>query len=168
MPLSSIKIVAITTAVIAAGGLAAVKTGVIQDPFQSAKHAEAPAAKAAKTRVARTAPVVCHECGVVESIEGVTEQGQATGGGAIAGGVIGGIVGHQIGKGRGKDLATVAGAVGGAFAGNAIEKNSKKVTHFRIGLRMDDGTHQQVTLDAANGVNVGDKVKLVDGALVRN
>jgi hypothetical protein len=33
---------------------------------------------------------------------------------------------------------------------------------------MDDGTQQVLTLDAANGVNVGDKVKIVDGTLVRN
>ena len=79
-----------------------------------------------------------------------------------------GDIGHQIGKGRGKDLATVAGAVGGAIAGNEIEKNAKKVTRYRIALRMNDGTSQQLTLDAANGVNVGDKVKIVDGTLVRN
>jgi hypothetical protein len=33
---------------------------------------------------------------------------------------------------------------------------------------MDDGTQQVLTLDAASGVNVGDKVKIVDGMLVRN
>jgi hypothetical protein len=33
---------------------------------------------------------------------------------------------------------------------------------------MDDGTRQDLTLDAAAGVGVGDKVKIVNGALVRN
>jgi len=118
--------------------------------------------------VAKASPEVCRECGVVESIESFSEKGQASGGGAVAGGVIGGIIGNQVGRGRGKDLATVAGVVGGAIAGNEIEKNTKKVTRYRIALRMDDGTRQQLTLDAANGVATGDKVKIVDGALVRN
>ena len=131
---------------------------------RSALKASAPEAKVASA----AAPVVCHDCGVVESIESFTEKGQASGGGAVAGGVIGGIIGHQIGKGRGKDLATVAGAVGGAIAGHEIEKNSNKVTHYRVSVRMDDGTRQVLTLDAATGVAAGDKVKIVDGALVRN
>ena len=131
---------------------------------RSALKASAPEAKVASNAV----PAICHDCGVVESVESYTEKGQASGGGAVAGGLLGGIIGHQIGKGRGKDLATVAGAVGGAIAGNEIEKNSNKVSRYRVSVLMDDGTRQQLTLDAANGVAVGDKVKLVDGALVRN
>ncbi len=176
MPLSTIQIAAIASAAIAVGGIAAVKTGVVQNPFQPAEQAAptstAPAQAnkpaAYKAKVANASPVVCHECGVVESIESFTEKGQSSGGGAVAGGVVGAIVGHQIGGGRGKDLATIAGAVGGAIAGNEIEKNAKKVTRYRIALRMDDGTNHQLTLDAANGVNVGDRVKIVDGTLVHN
>jgi len=158
----------ITASVLAVGAGAAVVTGVVPNPFQTAKQTESTSPAAAKAKTAKTAPVVCRECGTVESIESFTEKGQATGGGAIAGGVIGGIVGHQIGKGRGKDLATVAGAVGGAIAGHEIEKNVNKVTRYRVALRMDDGTRQVLTLDAAVGVGVGDKVKIVDGTLVRN
>ena len=166
MPLSTIQIAALASAVIAVGGVAAVKTGVVPNPFESAKHAQAPAA--AKAKVAKVVPAVCRDCGVIESIESFTEKGQASGGGAVAGGVIGGVIGHQIGQGRGKDLATVAGAVGGAFAGHEIEKNANKVTRYRIGVRMEDGTRQVFTLDAANGVAAGDKVKIVNGTLVRN
>ncbi len=179
----------VATFLLAIGAVAAaVMTGVISRtasvteqaessppaPAQAVKPAEvhkhsAPKASAPEAKVANAAaPVVCHDCGVVESIESFSEKGPASGGGAVAGGVIGGIIGNQIGRGRGKDLATVAGVVGGAIAGNEIEKNTKKVTRYRIALRMDDGTSQQLTLDAANGVAVGDKVKLVDGALVRN
>lgn len=165
MPLNTLQIVAIASAAVAVGGITAVSTGVIENPF----HEQKPAVHAKTATAKKPAPkVVCRECGVVESIESFTEKGQSSGGGAVAGGVIGAVVGHQIGKGRGKDLATVAGAVGGAIAGNEIEKNVNKITRYRIGLRMDDGTHQTVTLDAANNVAVGDKVKLVNGALVRN
>jgi outer membrane lipoprotein SlyB len=172
MALSTLQIAAITSAAIAVGGVAAVKTGVVPNPFQTIQQeetkAEAAKAPAAKAKVAKAKPVVCRECGTVESIESFTEKGQASGGGAVAGGVVGAIIGHQIGSGRGKDLATVAGAVGGAVAGHEIEKNVKKVTRYRIALRMDDGTQQTLVLDAATGVNVGDKVKIVDGMLVRN
>lgn len=158
----------ITASVLAVGAGAAVVTGVVENPFQTTKQAESKSPAATKAKVAKTAPAICRECGVVESIDSFTEKGQASGGGAVAGGVIGGVVGHQIGKGRGKDLATVAGAVGGAIAGHEIEKNMNKVTRYRIGVRMDDGTRQVLTLDAANGVAAGDKVKIVDGTLVRN
>jgi outer membrane lipoprotein SlyB len=182
-------IAVVTTSVLAIGAVAAaVMTGVISRPAAVTEQAElsppapAQAVKPTETHKRPTlkthtpeakvasvaAPVVCHECGVVESIESFTEKGQASGGGAVAGGLLGGIIGHQIGKGRGKDLATVAGAVGGAIAGNEIEKNSNKVTRYRVSVRMDDGTSQVFTLDAANGVATGDKVKVVDGTLVRN
>lgn len=178
----SVLIPIVVMSLAAAGVVGAVMTGIVPNPFQTAEQAEAPAASAkssapaeaarkpaaAKATTAKAKPAVCHECGTVESIESFTEKGQATGGGAIAGGVIGGIIGHQIGGGRGKDLATVAGAVGGAIAGHEVEKNVKKVTRYRVTLRMDDGTSQVLTLDAANNVAVGDKVKIVDGALVRN
>lgn len=166
MALSTLQIAAIASAAIAVGGVTAVKTGVVSNPLDKAAQTES--APAAKTKVAKAKPAVCRECGTVASIESFTEKGQASGGGAVAGGVVGAVVGHQIGGGRGKDLATVAGAVGGAIAGNEIEKNMKKVTRYRVTLRMDDGASQTLTLDAANNVAVGDKVKLVDGALVRN
>lgn len=131
------------------------------------------AVKSPSTRreVASTAvppPPPCTNCGVVESIESFTEKGKATGGGAITGGLLGGILGHQVGKGRGKDLATVAGAVGGAIAGNELEKNAKKVTRYHVGVRMNDGTLAQLTLDAAPSLAVGDHVKIVNGELVRD
>lgn len=174
MALSTLQIAAIASAAIAVGGVTAVKTGVVPNPFQTAGQTEstspaAPAkAAATKAKVAKAKPAICHECGTVESIESFTEKGQASGGGAVAGGVVGAIIGHQIGKGRGKDLATVAGAVGGAVAGHEIEKNVKKVTRYRVALRMDDGTQQTLVLDAATGVNVGDKIKIENGTLVRN
>ena len=179
----------VTTSVLAVGAVAAaVMTGMLPRPTSVTEQAEstppAPAqvikpteahkrstlkALAPEVKVADSAaPVVCQDSGVVESVESFAEKGQASGGGAVAGGVIGGILGHQIGGGRGKDLATVAGAVGGAIAGNEIEKNSNKVTHYRVSVRMDDGTRQVLTLDAANGVAAGDKVKIIDGRLVRN
>ncbi|MCR4331703.1 MAG: hypothetical protein NUV34_03210, partial [Sulfuricaulis sp.] len=110
MALSTIQIAAIASAAIAVGGITAVKTGVVPNPFQTTQQEEAKATTATKAKVAKATPAICRECGTVESIESFSEKGQASGGGAVAGGVIGGIIGNQIGRGRGKDLATVAGA----------------------------------------------------------
>lgn len=134
---------------------------------QAASKTTAPTHKVASTAVVPVAKT-CPECGVIESIERYTEKGKATGGGAIAGGLVGGIVGHQIGKGRGKDLATVAGAVGGAVAGHEIEKNVNKVERYRVGVRMNDGTTQQLILANSPNASVGDRIRIVNGELIRD
>lgn len=113
-------------------------------------------------------PPPCANCGVVDSIDNFTEKGDASGGGAVAGGLIGGILGHQIGKGRGKDLATLAGTVGGAIAGHEMEKNANKVTRYRVGVRMTDGTRELLTLNTSPTVAVGDRVRVVNGEPVRD
>ena len=63
----------------------------------------------------------CKDCGVVQSVNAIQQQGQSSGVGMVAGGVVGGVVGHQIGSGRGNTVATIAGAGLGAVAGNQIE-----------------------------------------------
>ncbi len=185
----------IAVSVFAVGAVAAaVMTGVISHPFSTTppevstasepppaatlapihKHvaakAHAPVAQTASAEAIPPPPpsaAPCTNCGVVEGIESYAEQGPATGGGAVAGGLLGAIVGHQIGNGRGKELATVAGAVGGAFAGNAVEKNTNKVTHYHVGVRMNDGTQQLFSLNAPPSLAVGDHVVIVNGAPVR-
>jgi outer membrane lipoprotein SlyB len=139
-------------------------------PEKSIRKEAASRPRPAPARVASTAsvPPPCANCGVIESVESFTEKGKATGGGAVAGGLLGGILGHQIGKGTGKDLATVAGAVGGAIAGNEIEKNAGKTVRYHVGVRMNNGTQQLLTLDSAPAVAVGDHVKIVNGLPVKD
>jgi outer membrane lipoprotein SlyB len=114
------------------------------------------------------APIVCNNCGTVESVLPVSEQGQGSGAGAVIGGVIGGVLGRQVGNGRGKDVATVAGAVGGAVLGNQIEKSNKTTQHVNIRIRLDDGTFQTIRSETDQGMRIGDKVKIENGRLVRN
>ncbi len=113
-------------------------------------------------------PPVCGDCGTIASIRTVEQAGQGSGLGVVAGGLVGGLLGHQIGGGSGKDLATIAGAVGGGFAGNQIEKKVKTTKHYEISVRMDDGSQRTMTQETAPPFAIGDKVKIVDGALVRN
>jgi outer membrane lipoprotein SlyB len=105
----------------------------------------------------------CGDCGVVQSMRLVEQQGQASGVGMVAGGVLGGVLGHQIGSGRGNTVATIAGAGVGAYAGNQVEKNQKKKTSWAVAIRMDNGTVRNFTYSSKPAVNEGERVKLVDG-----
>lgn len=132
--------------------------------------AEKPAAKAAASEESpkQSLAPVCGNCGVITAIRTVEQAGEGSGLGAIAGGVVGGLLGHQVGGGTGKDIATIAGAVGGGYAGHQIEKKVKTAKHYEITVRMDDGSSRTMAQETAPAFAVGDKVKIIDGALVRN
>jgi len=112
------------------------------------------------------APMPCANCGVIESIRVANVQGQASGVGAVAGGVAGGLLGNQIGRGNGRTVATIAGAAGGAYAGNAIEKNMKKHTVYRVKLRMEDGRLRTLSQREAPAYAVGDRVRVANGRII--
>lgn len=107
---------------------------------------------------------VCDNCGTVERVTAVEQQGNGTGLGAIAGGVLGAVVGNQVGGGDGRKLATVLGAVGGGIAGNSIEKNMKKTTYYRVQVRMDNGSLR--TIEQNEPAMLGAQV-LVEGNSIR-
>ncbi len=108
---------------------------------------------------------VCTSCGTVESVTPVQRAGQTNGVGAVAGGVLGAIVGNQVGSGNGRAVATVLGAVGGGYAGNAVEKNVKKVTAYQVRVRMEDGSTR--TIEQSQPASVGARVT-VDGSTLRS
>ena len=68
----------------------------------------------------------------------------------------------------GKDLATIAGAIGGGYAGHQIEKKIKTTKRHEISVRMDDGSHRTMVQETEPAFAIGEKVKIIDGALVRN
>ena len=107
---------------------------------------------------------VCDNCGTVERVTAVEQQGSGTGLGAIAGGVLGAVVGNQVGGGDGRKLATVLGAVGGGLAGNSVEKNMKKTTYYRVQVRMDNGGIR--TIEQSEPAMLGAQV-LVEGNSIR-
>jgi outer membrane lipoprotein SlyB len=136
-----------------------------------------PAPRPAATKLARPVPVaapveakappakpVCTDCATVTAVTPFEREGQGSGTGAVAGGVLGAIVGNQVGQGQGKDLATIIGAIGGGIAGNQVEKKMKKVTVYRVDLRMDDGSQRTLELDAP--VGVGARVRVDGNALL--
>jgi len=115
--------------------------------------------------VAAPAKPLCYDCGVVESVREVEKKGEGSGAGAVVGGIAGGLLGRQTGGGRGRDAMTVLGAIGGAVAGNAIEKNVKKVKSYEINIRFEDGTNRVIAQDTAPAWRSGDKVRLVNGVI---
>ena len=111
---------------------------------------------------------ICHDCGVIESVREVEKTGEGSGLGAVAGGVAGGLLGRQTGGGRGRDVMTVLGAIGGAVAGNAVEKNVKKVKSYEVAIRFEDGSSRLMTQDHPPAWRTGDRVRLVNGAITAN
>ena len=114
----------------------------------------------------------CADCGQIQSIRFVEEEGKGTGLGAVAGGVLGGVIGHQIGGGTGQTVATIAGAAGGAYVGNTVEKKRNTKGYWSVAIRMDGGTTRTFRYTNQPSVHEGERVKLVDGgkrlALIAN
>jgi len=114
----------------------------------------------------------CTDCGQVQSIRFVEEEGKSTGLGAVAGGVLGGVLGHQVGGGTGQTVATIAGAAGGAYVGNTVEKKKNTKGYWSVAIRMDGGTTRTFRYTNQPSVHEGERVKLVDGgkrlALIAN
>ena len=105
---------------------------------------------------------------MIESVREIEKTGDGSGLGAVAGGVAGGLLGRQTGNGRGRDVMTVLGAIGGAVAGNAVEKNVKKVKSYEVSIRFDDGSSRLITQSNPPAWRSGDRVKLVDGIISVN
>ena len=117
---------------------------------------------------ARVAAPVCHECGVIESVNDIEKAGEGSGLGAVAGGVVGAIAGKQVGGGRARNVMSVLGAVGGAVAGNAIEKNARKIKSYEITIRFEDGSTHTVSQTSPPAWRSGDRVRFVNGAIQPN
>lgn len=128
-------------------------------PVQVATKAQSSPAEQTK------AAPVCVTCGVVASVNTITQKGEGSGIGAVAGGVLGGVLGHQVGGGSGKKIATVAGAAGGAYAGHQVEKGMKSTTRYDVVVNMDDGSTRTFSYDTQPAFQAGTKVRVVNGAL---
>ena len=77
------------------------------------------------------------------------------------------MLGNQVGSGNGRTAATIAGALGGAFAGNKVEENTGRNSHFEVLVRLQNGGTQTLSFANDPGYRVGEKVRIVDGQLNR-
>lgn len=115
----------------------------------------------------RPAPAVCANCATVEAVNVVEVNGDGSYLGTIGGGVVGALLGSQVGDGRGRTAAQIAGALGGAYAGRNIERNARKTQHYEVVVRLAGGGTQTVAFENDPSYRVGDKVRVVNGTLVR-
>ena len=109
----------------------------------------------------------CKSCGEVTAVRSVEVAGKGSGVGAGVGAVVGGVLGNKVGGGTGRTLATVGGAVAGGYAGNEIEKRVRKDTQFEVVVRMQSGKTKIFRFEQQPQWEVGDLVKVVNGALVQ-
>ena len=111
----------------------------------------------------------CSNCATVEAINVIEVKGDGNYIGTIGGGVIGALAGSQVGGGSGRTAAQVAGALGGAYVGRNIDRqNDRQTRHFEVVIRFANGGTQTVQYANDPGLRVGEKVKLIDGALTRD
>jgi outer membrane lipoprotein SlyB len=138
-------------------------TEAVQKPVQVAANERTESAPV-------TPPVarICTECGVIDAVTATDKKGDGTGLGAVGGAVVGGLLGNQVGRGNGNTAATVIGAVGGAVAGNEVEKRVKTTKEYHVSVRMDDGSTRSFTFASDPAYAIGDKIKVIDGKLVRS
>ena len=111
-------------------------------------------------------PAPCPDCGVIANVRQVSNEGKASGAGARIGGLAGAALGSNVGRGNTRTLASIAGAVGGGMLGNSIEKSQGRTTGYEVSLRMDDGRTRTIASDTMPSWRIGDRVKLIGGAIV--
>jgi outer membrane lipoprotein SlyB len=106
--------------------------------------------------------------GVVQTIGTAPREQGGVGLGTAAGAVVGGVLGNQVGGGRGRTAATVAGAAGGALAGGQMQRNSQAAESplYRVSVRMDNGSIQNLTQEAPPNLQIGERVRLANGVIV--
>lgn len=109
----------------------------------------------------------CPLCGTIESVRTVEvyEEPTASNGSidARSGDTAGGGPGGAIAGGATSVIDTLTGVVRGSDA----DKNVRKRVVYRVTLRMDDGSFRAISLPGPPAFAVGDKVKVVEGRLVR-
>jgi outer membrane lipoprotein SlyB len=114
------------------------------------------------------APAACMNCGRVTSVTAVKQQGEAGMIGPAAGALLGGVLGNQVGGGTGKTIATVVGAGAGAAAGTEVERRYKSTTGYVVNVRLNDGSTRSFNYASDPGVQVGSRVRVVDGRLLHD
>lgn len=108
---------------------------------------------------------ICNDCGRIESIQRIVNEGEASGVGAVAGGVVGGALANNVGRGNGKKVATLAGIIGGAMLGNHVEKSRKETVTYQTTVRFDDGTIRSFSNPNQQGFYEGERVRVVNDAI---
>jgi uncharacterized protein YcfJ len=106
--------------------------------------------------------------GVIESVREIEQPHDKTIAGPVIGGIAGAVLGHQIGDGRTRTVATAVGAGAGILAGRAIEKRVRTDKTWETTVRLDDGSTQTIKSESQPAFHAGERVRLVDGQLLKS
>jgi len=139
--------------------LSLIGVGAITRLLPDAREDAQPAETARGPAQARS----CALCGTVESIWTVEVRDEPGGAGAVPGGLAGTVIGGQTGRENAGAAITILGTAEGFFAGSELKKRRA----YRVTVRMDDGSFRTVSLASPPPFNVGDKVRVIEGRLVR-
>lgn len=100
--------------------------------------------------------------GVVQQIDNVTLQDEATPVGSIGGAVVGGIAASSIGKGTGSAIASTLGAILGGVIGTNVEKQVNSSRGYKIIVKMDNSNEMVAVVQEADiPFKVGQRVKVL-------
>jgi outer membrane lipoprotein SlyB len=147
-----IAAVVVSVMILSVIGVAAI-TGVVPSTTSPRIEGMALAESAIRAEITN-----CALCGTVESIRTVELRDEA------GGGLGGGLAAAAIGK---DGSTTIVGTDGTAASGSEIGTSVKKRYAHRVTVRMDDGSYRTVSLSSPPALAVGDKVRVVEGKLVR-
>jgi outer membrane lipoprotein SlyB len=110
----------------------------------------------------------CALCGTIESIRVIEVYEEA---GAANSGTDAKTPAETAGGGPGGAIASAATSMldtlSTTMKGNDAEKSLRKRHVYRVTLRMDDGSFRAISLSSPPSFAVGDKVRVVEGRLVR-
>jgi outer membrane lipoprotein SlyB len=114
-------------------------------------------------------PGTCALCGTIESVRTVEVYDEPSAGAADpknGAETAGAGPGGAIASGAASMLDSLGGFVPGSATDNT-ERNLRKRFVWRVTLRMDDGSFRAISLSAPPAFAVGEKVRVVEGHLVR-
>lgn len=101
----------------------------------------------------------CINCGIVDFVNNI---GQGNNLNAIASGIVAGTIAREIIRPHGTNQPDTAGGMLGDHGSNM----ANPVNPYQIGVTMSDGRQAIIALPDAANFQQGDRVKLIDGALV--
>ncbi len=106
----------------------------------------------------------CAACGVVQSVQIVEVEARSGYPGPVVGGLAGVVLGSQIGEGSGSRLAGVLGA--SAYVTRESERRPAPGRRYEVTVRLSGGGVQAVTLERDPQLDVGARVRIIDGGLL--
>mgnify|MGYP003386101022 CR=1 FL=1 len=101
----------------------------------------------------------CINCGIVDFVNKI---GQGNNLNAIASGIVAGTIAREIIRPHGTNQPDTTGGMPGDHGSNM----ANPVNPYQIGVTMSDGRQAIIALPDAANFQQGDRVKLIDGALV--